>query len=456
MTGYQPLRFPENFLWGVATAAHQNEGNNTNNDFWQWEQMPGKVTDNTTSGLTCNWWDPDQKRAEADFERAAEMGLKAMRLSVEWSRIEPEPGKWDKTAIERYRSMLKYLHQLGITPMLTLHHFTNPFWLAERGGWLAAGVVGLFFRYTNYVVQKLGDLCNVWCTINEPMVYAYMAYLTGQWSPGEKNFLSTFQIAATMAKAHIAAVEAIHFRQPQAKVGLVNHIPVLDPVRPNKLEQIVANWQDTLFNRRILEAVYQGQWRFPLRFNLSKNHPLTHFASYPCTDDFIGINYYGRHSVAFDPTRPFTLFGRHEIKREAEMWQAPWADREIYPRGLYQVIKQMAAYNKPIYITENGLADREDARRPKFLLTHLAAVHRAIQEGIDVRGYYHWTLVDNYEWVEGWSTRFGLIELDPETQKRAPRRSAQLYSDIIKVKAITPEIVEEYAPEAMEAVFRND
>ncbi|RME40623.1 MAG: glycosyl hydrolase family protein [Caldilineae bacterium] len=430
---FQPLTFPDGFLWGVATAAHQNEGNNTNNDFWQWEHLPGKTADGSTSGLACDWWDAERQRAEADFERAAEMGLNTLRLSVEWSRIEPQPDRWDEAAIERYRAMLTRLHELGLTPMVTLHHFTNPLWLAERGGWLWREAVPRFRRYSDYVAQKLGDLCNLWCTLNEPMVYAYLSHLTGEWSPGEKSLLRTLRVAAAMAKAHLAAREAIRARQPAARVGLVKHLPILDAAAPRLPDRLAAGAQDRLFNERFFRAVYG-------------NRPAG-------GDDFVGINYYGRHNIAFDLRRPFTLFGRNVIPPGAEMWDDPWPDREVYPHGLYRAIRRAAAFGKPVYITENGLADAEDARRPRFLLAHLAAVHRAIRDGFDVRGYYYWTLVDNYEWVEGWTTRFGLIALEPETQQRTPRRSAALYRAIARANAITPAMVEEFAPEAMAAIF---
>ncbi len=444
MTAFQPLNFPDNFLWGVATAAHQNEGNNRHNDFWQWEQT-GHTHDGTTSGLTTDWWDASHHRAETDFARAAEMGLNALRLSLEWSRIEPEENRWDDAAIDRYRQLLTKLHRLNITPMVTLHHFTNPLWLAARGGWLAENVVARFERYAAHAVEALGDLVDVWCTINEPMVYAYLSHLVGDWSPGKHSFPQTFKIAATMTRAHRAAERAIHTHQPQAQVGLVKHTPVFDPLKDNRMNKMVAGWQDMLFNRRIFEAVYEQRFGFPL--NLFQHNIAAG------RDDFIGINYYGRQSVEFDARAPFTMFGRLMPRAGAEMWDAPWADREVYPQGLARVCRRLARYGKPLFITENGFADAADARRPRFLLTHLAAVHRAIQTGADVRGYYYWTFVDNYEWVEGWSTRFGLIALNPDTQKRTPRRSAKLYSAIARANAITPDIVAEFAPEAMDAIF---
>ncbi len=444
MTTIQPLKFPENFWWGVATAAHQNEGNNTNNDFWVWEQT-GHTHDGSTSGLATDWWDANHRRAEADFALAAEMGLNTLRLSLEWSRIEPAENRWDDAAIDRYRQMLTELRRLGITPMVTLHHFTNPLWLAARGGWLADDVVSRFERYAAHAVASLGDLVDVWCTINEPLVYAYLSHLVGDWSPGTHSFPQTFKISTRMALAHRAAERVIHSRQPNARVGLVKHQPIFDPLRNHRLDRMVAEWQETLFNRRMYQAVYEHQLRFPMNLFARK---IT-----VGQDDFIGINYYGRQTVKFSLGAPFTLFGKLVAPPNAEMWDAPWTDREIYPHGLFRVCMQAKKYRKPIFITENGFADADDARRPRFLLTHLAALHRAIQAGADVRGYYHWTLVDNYEWVEGWSTRFGLIALNPETQARTPRRSAELYRAIARANAITPEIVEKFAPEAMNAVF---
>ena len=181
--GNRKLVFPDGFLWGVASSAHQNEGNNTNNDFWLWEQDPDHITDQTTSGLASDWW----TNAEADFDRAAAMGLNSLRLSVEWSRIEPRAGTWDISALDRYRAMLIALRDRNLEPMVTLHHFTNPLWLAEQGGWANTSTVAYFERFVRKTVETLGDLCHIWCTINEPNIYALLAYVTGDWSPGKKS-----------------------------------------------------------------------------------------------------------------------------------------------------------------------------------------------------------------------------------------------------------------------------
>jgi len=438
------LAFPDGFLWGVATAAHQNEGNNTNNDFWAWEHIPGHVADGSTSGLACDWW----SRAEEDLDRAAALGLNTLRMSVEWSRVEPRRGVWDSTAFDRYREILKGMRARGLEPMVTLHHFTNPVWLAEQGGWNSEEVAPLFARYAAKVVETVGDLCHTWCTINEPTIYAAHAYVLGKWSPGESNLLKLIRVTRNQVKAHASAYHAIHRQQPGAHVGIVKHMAAFDPAnQASAADRWVAAIRDRLLNWRFMDAVMEGKLRPPFGAGISR-HTLA-----VGSNDFIGLNYYGRHPLRFDPASAGTLFATKTQAPTEIAWPEPWTDREIYPSGLQRFLMRLARYGKPLYVTENGMADASDSVRPGFILTHLAALHRAIRQGADVRGYYYWTLVDNYEWVEGWTTRFGLIGLDPTTQERTPRHSAELFTSIARANAITEELVETYAPEVIDQVF---
>jgi beta-glucosidase len=438
------LIFPDGFRWGAATSAYQNEGNNSNNDFWAWEQVPGHVADGSRSGLACDWWN----RAEEDFDRAAAMGLNTLRMSVEWSRVEPRPGVWDSAAFDRYREMLKALHARGLEPMVTLHHFTNPLWLTEQGGWANGEVVSFFERYVVKVIETLSDLCQVWCTINEPNIYTAHAYVLGKWPPGESNLLKFIHATRNQVKAHAAAYHAIHHQQPEARAGIVKHVAAFDPANPDSaLDRRVAAVRDQLLNWRFMEAVMEGRLKPPFGGGI-RRHPLA-----VDSNDFIGLNYYGRHPLCFDLTAVGTLFAAETQAPPEIAWPKPWTDREIYPAGLYRFLTRLASHGHPLYVTENGMADAADRIRPGFILTHLAALHHAIREGVDVCGYYYWTLVDNYEWVEGWTTRFGLIALNPATQERTPRRSAQLYAEIARANAITEEMVEEYAPGVMDQVF---
>jgi beta-glucosidase len=448
MAGTRLLRFPHGFLWGTASASHQCEGGNTNNQWYRWEQQ-GHILSGDTCGAACDWW----QRAEADFELAEQMENNALRLSIEWSRIEPEEGHWDSAAIDRYRAMLSNLRRRYMVPIVTLHHFTEPLWFTERGGFTNAANSAFFVRYVKYVVSHLQDLCDFWITFNEPNVYAVMGYLIGTFPPGEHDLRRTLLVLRNLLQAHVEAFYAISELQPESRIGYCLHYRLFDPARPFWPPDVAAAaLQEESFNWAILRAAETGHFSFPLNFALE---PLRRA---PGTRDYHGVNYYTREMVRFDPTRPGELFARR-FKRPGAPANDPGLGEsfgEIYPQGLYRVLKSIykrTRGNKPLYITENGFSDVRDDRRPRAILEHLAMVHRAIQEGIPVRGYLHWTLVDNFEWAGGWRVRFGLIELDPRTQERTPRVSASLFGEICRANAITEDIVERYAPTAMDTIF---
>jgi beta-glucosidase len=433
------LAFPKGFLWGAATAAHQVEGGNTNNDWWEFEQRPGAIWQGQRSGRACDWW----ISAERDFDLMAEMGHNAHRLSVEWSRIEPEEGRFDAGAVARYREMLLALRSRGIEPMVTLFHFSSPLWLAAQGGWRNPGVVDHFRRFVRYTVEQLGDLVKLWCTINEPNVYAALGYLLGEHAPGERSLRLYFRVLRHLLQAHAAAYRLIRAIDGKAQVGLVKNVAIFEPLeQEDRGSQQLARLMDSLFNEVTLDAVQDGRLGPPLRVIPGTYGPLVDSV------DFVGVNYYSRHRVSLASRNG----GRLRVLGLTPGAETSDAGRngpygEVYPAGLYQALKRIARMGKPIYVTENGLPDHDDDQRPRFLVSHLAQMQRAIAEGMDVRGYYHWTFTDNFEWAEGWALRFGLVALDPETQVRRPRRSAQLYSRIIQENAITSEMVSEYAPE---------
>ena len=428
------FHFPHDFRWGVATAAHQVEGNNANNDWWAWEQQPGHIAQGDTSGLACNWWED----AEADFARAAALGTNALRLSVEWSRVEPAPGIFDEGALGRYVEMVEALRQRGIEPMVTLHHFTTPRWLAEQGGWERPETVARFARFVVRVVEALGPTCDLWCTINEPNVYAYQGYLAAAWSPGASEWGTAMTVMRHLLLGHAAAYRAIHEVQPEARVGFAHNMQIFDPARPRSpLDRFVTSIIDRAYNQAILSSLKRSVWTPPLGFGLA--------LKLRGTLDWIGLNYYTRELVAFDRTRSEALFSRRLHGDDAEMLDGGYG--ELYPQGMMRCLERLAQLDLPIYITENGIPDDDDDQRPRHLLTHLHQLWHAIQRCYPVMGYYHWTLVDNFEWAEGWTLRFGLIALDPETQVRTPRRSAFLYATIIRANAITPQAIDAYAPE---------
>jgi beta-glucosidase len=435
------MMFPPDFLWGTATASHQVEGDNTNNDWRQWEQTPGKILHGHTAGLACDWW----ANAEADLDRAAEMGTNAHRLSLEWSRIEPEPSVFDADAIDRYRQILQAMHDRGIEPMATLHHFSNPLWLVEKGDFNAEIVVDYFQRYTARVVETLGDLIPKWITINEPLVYLYFRYLSGAFpAPRRRGIGGARQAFVNLLRCHAAAYHTIKAAYPEALVSVAKNIPIIEPQRAeNRLDRWWAGRINWAFNTAWMEALENGRLRLPFGSGRIKN--------LAGTLDFIGLNYYTRMYVKFPPPKGFISndWGPDAVVSDGDYG-------EVYPYGLYRAIKQVLRYGKPIYITENGVPDRADRLRPAFILDHLRQIWHAISFCYPVMGYYHWTLVDNFEWDRGWTQRFGLYELDPETQARRLRASGRLYSEICHSRSISSEMAARYAPELLPVMFPGE
>ncbi|MCP4361842.1 MAG: glycoside hydrolase family 1 protein [Chloroflexi bacterium] len=433
--------FPADFRWGTATAAYQVEGHNTNSDWWTWEQTDGRILHNHKSGPASNWWTD----AETDLNTAMEMGTNAHRLSLEWSRIEPQPSAFDNDALDRYREILQAMHNRGIEPMVTLHHFSNPLWLTEKGDFSSQIVVEYFQRYTAKVVNTLGDLIPKWITINEPMVYVFMRYLIGTFPVPQKSGLwAGMEAVKHMLMCHATAYHTIKEIYPQAEVGVAKNFPVFQ-ARPGSRfpSKWWANFVSSLFNDLWMETMVNGRMR-----SLIGSTKIPHLAG---AFDFVGVNYYTRYYTKFPPRGGF-----YDLDWGPDAVVSDGNYGEIYPQGLFQVIKQVLKYNKPIYITENGLPDAADKLRPSFILTHLHQIWKAINFCWPVMGYYHWSLVDNFEWDRGWTQRFGLIELDPETQERRLRRSGQLYGEICHSGRISSDMAARYAPELLATMFLGE
>lgn len=434
------LSFPPGFLWGAATAAHQVEGGNTNNDWWEFEGWPGAIWTGERSGAACNWW----CNAEIDFDTMAAMGHNTHRLSVEWSRIEPEEGVFDPEAIARYREMLLGLRARGIEPMVTLFHFTSPLWLARMGGWGNPDVVAYFRRFVRHTVEQLGDLVTLWCTLNEPNIYALMGYLAGIHAPGKKSPRLFGRVWRHLLLAHAAAYRVIHALQGDAQAGLVINFPVIQPMEPDdRPAALLARLAGYLAYDMGVRAVTEGRLPFPIAT------PPRGVGALLNSTDFWGVNYYSRFRIGL---RGRLVLGPTPGAELSDSCNGrPYG--EIYPAGLYQVLMDMAPLGKPLYVTEIGLPDADDDQRPRFILRHLAQMRRAIADGADVRGCYFWTFTDNFEWTAAWCWRFGLIALDEKTQARTPRPSARLYEEIIRANAITPEMAASYAPDVLDEVF---
>lgn len=421
---HQPV-FPLNFAWGVATSAHQVEGQTTNNQWHAWE-CSGRIKSGDRVGLACDWW----KNAEADFDLAKSLGINALRLSVEWSRIEPSQGHWDESALARYREMLKALRDRGIRPFVTLHHFTNPLWFEAKGGFAAAQSVPLFERFARRVLASLGDLCSDWTTFNEPNVYAALGYFLGEFPPGKKgSFLEAARVTENLCRAHAAAYHTIHALQAEANVGWAQHFVVFKPANPESaIDRWICGFMDRRFNDNFAESILTGSAPFPFnkffrRLDEVKN-----------TCDYVGINYYSRLRTGFAPRSLKTMFFQLTVPPHKPQGdhgvEIPYG--EAYPDGLRRAVERFTHFKKPIYILENGVPDRSDRIRPWVLQSSVDQIRSLLAEGVDLRGYFHWSLTDNFEWNEGWHLRFGLVEIDPKTQVRKPRPSAQIYSELIR------------------------
>lgn len=380
------LKFPEWFLWGSATSAYQVEGGVGNSD-WS-EDFP--------AGKACDHYN----RYKEDFDIIQKLYQNAYRFSIEWSRVEAESGKWDEREIEHYRKVLRNLRQRNIKIMLTLQHFTNPLWFAKKGGWAGKEAASFFVRFAERVLAEYGDLVDFWITINEPEVYAMKSYLEGVWPPQKRNLFLFLRVIENQIMAHKKVYELFHRAKKDVQVGIAKNNIFFEP----------HNRKSIFDNGAVKTAGYFWNSYF---LNRIKKHL-----------DFIGLNYYFHNRIQF----PFSI--RNENKKVSDIG---W---EIYPEGIYHVLKDLQQYRLPIYITENGVADAKDLLRKNFIRDHLFWIHKAIQEGTDVRGYFHWSFMDNFEWEKGFTPRFGLAEVDYNTLERKIRPSAYYYAEICKTNIL--------------------
>ena len=421
-----PFQFPDGFLWGSAASAHQVEGHNIHNDWWAWEQA-GRVK--TASGLACDHY----RRFADDFDLAVSLGHNAHRFSIEWSRIEPAEGQWDDAALAHYADVLAALRQRRLEPVVTLHHFTNPQWLLDRGGWTAPLAVDRFERYVKRVAAALGDRVRYWALINEPMVYVRMHYVQGLGPPGAKDFPQALRVAEHLIRAHAAGYHAVHAaRRPEQRrplVGIAHHIPAFKPCRawfpPDRWAAMLT---DRFFNAAMLEAMTEGHWTVP-----GVKHIAIPEARH--TLDFLGVNFYGRQFIHWNPPGPWpgdTCDPGHH-RQVTERTSMGW---DVSPETLEEVLVEWATLGLPLFVTENGTYMQDDAQRWSFIRRHIQAVARAMTRGAPVLGYLYWSLLDNFEWAEGYGPRFGLIEVDYATQRRTPRESARKYAEICRTNRV--------------------
>lgn len=431
------LKLPKKILFGSATAATQIEGGDKNSNWYHWS-LKGKIANNESSIVATDHYN----RYEEDIALMKEMNHEIYRMSIEWSRLEPEEGVWSEEGIKHYQDEIKALLGAGIQPLVTLHHFSHPQWFEEKGAWRNRENVGCFKRFAKKVIETIGHEVNEYCTINEPNVFVMDTYMDGKYPPGHKNdLISYFKAAKNLILAHLQTYKMIHSMREamgykDTMVGIAHHLAYFEVKEQKSLTRLSKRLMDYSFHKLFLKGMVDGHLTFPVGMGYPEGK-----GTY-C--DFIGVNYYSRHLI-HSSNNPAMLFGEVKVEENLPDYKVNDLGWEIYPEGLYKVIKSLNdTYKLPIYITENGIPDETDSKRAKFIYDHMIQINRLITDGVDVRRYYYWSLLDNLEWNDGYGPRFGLIEVNYDTLERRIRDSGRFYGEICLEKVITEEMIDKY------------
>ncbi len=417
--------FKQDFKWCVATAAHQIEGNNIHSDWWKWEKLPEKIKNSDRSGLACD----HLNRVDRDIQLMTNLGIDTYRFSISWSRIQPKENSFNEDAIIHYKREINRLLQNGITPIITLHHFVSPQWFTQSGGWARANSVDLFMAFVHKIYSEFGQKISWWTTINEPMVFLAGGYIDGVIPPGKKGF-NFKQPLLNLLKAHAKVYEFLHKKAKEEKriihVGLAHHIRFLEAYRSwNPIDIVVAKIANYIFNYLLPESLATGRLKLWIPFILDIDEEIPGLKN---SQDYIGLNYYTRELLEVS-----ILDGKVNRKFHTDkiLSDLNW---EHYPQGMDIIVRDYAKLfpQIPFLITENGIADAEDKYRTKFIDDHLQQMEILEKEGFEFLGYCYWSLMDNFEWIEGFEPRFGLYHTNYTTQERTLRKSGQHFSKIIQ------------------------
>lgn len=408
-------QFPPNFFWGASTASHQVEGG-THNQWSVWELEVAKEQARTAHqrlSWLAGWNDiKDQaetpenyvsgkgvehyKRYKEDFKLVKDLNLNSFRFGIEWSRIEPKEGEWDEKEVQHYKEYIAELRRQKIEPFLNIWHWTLPVWFAEKGGFKNKANLHYFDRFVEKIGKEFAEDITYVITLNEPNVYASFGYWTGEWPPQEKSIIDTLKVYFNLVRAHKRAYRILKKQRPSLMIGIASQLANIQAKRPhNHWDQLTTKWMRYMWN-----------WWF---FNRIKKQ-----------QDFVGFNYYfSDYYKGFKTDNP----------------KVPLNDLGWYmePEGLYPLLLRVwAHYRKPIIVTENGVADAADQYRQWWIEETMIAMERALSEGVDLRGYMHWSLLDNFEWAYGWWPKFGLVEVDRKTMKRTVRPSAKKFAKYVR------------------------
>ena len=413
--------YPETFLWGTASSEYQISGAKRlpNCQWAEWEKRGHPaIKGGETSDSSIQGWD----RYEEDALLLKELGLNSYRFSVDWSAIEPKEGVFDREAINHYKSVCKSLKNNNITPMITLHHFAHPTWFEKKGAFEKRENVDYFIRFAKLVFRELSDDVDLWCTMNEPTVVVLMGYILGEFPPGKTGIFLAAEVLNNMLYAHVALYKELK-QMPngeKSQIGIVHSYLKFEPYNGwNPIEAIPCYFFTKNLHETVMDFFKTGEFSSML---LQRET----IPDAPNSFDFFGLNYYSRPVIGMQASLSEPL-GATCFPGEV-MTDMPYPS---YAEGFYQALIDCGELGKPIYVTENGIADEKDDRRELFIRKYLYALSKAIEDGVDVRGYFYWTLIDNFEWAEGWTMKFGLYECDRNTQERKLREGSKAYREIV-------------------------
>jgi len=434
--------FPRGFTWGAATAAYQIEGASQEGgrgpSIWDtFCQQPGAVERGESGEVAADHY----HRWQQDVGLMADLGIGAYRFSIAWSRILPDGrGKVNAAGFDFYSRLVDALLERGIEPYITLYHWDLPQALQERGGWAARDTAHHFADYAHQVGSRLGDRVSRWITHNEPYVVAFPGHLTGDLAPGLRDSAVALRVVHHLLLSHGLAVEALRDVVARPKVGITLNLSPIYPASDLEVDHQAALWRDGIFNRLFLDPVLRGRYpedvaaKYGALLRAVQAGDMERIAT-PL--DFLGVNYYTRSVVRHDPAVP--ILESTQIRPEGNEYSDMW---EIYPPGLHELLVRLKSDYAPVdlYITENGIpvpdtldADGRvrDPRRIRYLRDHVLQVERAIADGVPVRGYFVWSLLDNFEWAFGYRMRFGLVYVDWGTQDRTVKDSGRWYARLV-------------------------
>lgn len=419
--------FPKDFLWGASTASHQVEGG-TQNQWTVWE-LENASRLSKTAKERLDWmpkWDEIKSQAQdpenyisgrgiehytrykQDFKLIKKLNMNSFRFGIEWSRVEPEEGVWDKMAWDHYKDYIQELLDLGIEPVMNLWHWTMPTWFTDKGAFTKRSNIKYFERFVQKVCDELQiEKLKVVITLNEPNVYSSFGYMTGKWPPEQKNVLTFLRVYYNLTKAHKKSYKILKKANPKLMVGVATQLANIQAKRPqNLLDLFATRWMRYFWNWWFLNRIKKYQ-------------------------DYVGFNYYFTDYYRFgdwNHIKKGQFFYR--VNPQLSKNDLGWY---MEPEGIYPLMVRIwAHFKKPIMITENGLADKDDAQRKWWIEESIVAMERALSEGIELIGYMHWSLLDNFEWAYGWWPEFGLIHVDRKTMERTIRPSAKYYAEQIE------------------------